>query len=214
MHPSRLRRFIREMLRPWNALLFIFWSLFVYVWLRGWNNAAMFDRGWWFDAGGHALFGFLGALTFFYLFRRYAVRGIFNIAGDFFLALIIVSVVTSLGLLWEGIELGYDLAIQPSVADWLAKAQKNSVDTTIDMLENAGFAVLAMLAVAAYRALHRKRHSDESEREEIEELSARIEHLSRDLRRRRAEQLRVFNRRLLPSLRRLMQSIKRGDTEK
>ena len=189
---SIMRRFIRELLHPRNAFLFISWVLFTVIWFWGWNDDAIFDSGWWFDAVGHALFGFLGALTFFYLFRRYAVRGIFNIAGDFFLALIIVSVVTCFGVLWEAVELGYDLAIQPSFADWLVKAQKNSVDTTIDILENIGFSILAMLAAATYRALYRRRYPDESEQEEIEEMRAKIEHFSRELRGRHRKHLFYF----------------------
>ena len=207
--PSRIQRLVHELARPMNAVLAISWIVFVFIWIGGWNDAVLFNAGWWFDTAGHAIFGFFGALMFYYLFRRYAIRGIFNIAGPFFLALIIIAFVTCLGVVWEAIELSFDLFIQPSYADWLAKAQKNSVDTVLDILTNFGFSVVAMAIAAAYQMIHRRRYPDEFNHEEVEEIGARIEHLIRDLRERHHERSVSTRRELRSKIHRLTRHLRK-----
>ncbi|MBI2039140.1 MAG: hypothetical protein HYT22_02600 [Candidatus Niyogibacteria bacterium] len=206
---SRLGRLIYELARPLNVCLLLFWITYLYIWTQGWADSELFDSQWRFDAIGHAAGGFFGALSFLYLFRRYSVKGIFNIAGGLFMSVSIIGIITISGVLWEAIELIWDWVLQPNYFEWLAKAQKNSADTTIDILFNTAFAAVAMLAATLFRVIYRRIYPDKSGKYEAEEILARIEHLSRDLRSQRTEHLRQIGRVAFPKIKELMRSMSR-----
>ena len=196
-----MRRFARELAHPANITLLCFWLAFVAYSVVIWGESALFGARWWLDTAAHATYGSAGALTLFYLFVRYAARGAFNFAGRFFLSTFIVCLIMFIGFLWEIVELFWDVTLQPSYLDWVAKAQQGSVDTMSDLFVNTISAVLAVFARKIFDDLYDRRYPDEAMRVNVEEMRARLEHVSRDLREQRLRHGPRF-RRLLKSFRR------------
>lgn len=198
-------KFIRELIKPYNLAFISFWLLFLFTWGYLWQDAELFGKAWWFDVLGHTVFGFFGAFTLLYLLRVYAIKGIFVFAGRFFLSIFIISIITILGVFWEVGELLWDLKLQPDYFNWIAKAQKNSVDTTVDILTNTGFAFFAMLLYGLYNKWYEKYYPNEYEKEEVIEMQAKIARFSKDIRKRRKK---YFKEEMKPVLKELVRNIK------
>ncbi|MBI2450791.1 MAG: hypothetical protein HYV52_00415 [Parcubacteria group bacterium] len=175
--------------RLWLMLIFIFWLVFFARSVLYWGEAELFSRIWWFDEINHAIFGFVGGLTLIYLIRNYAAAGIFTFAGQKIFGVIVIAIITLLGMFWEGAELWWDLHLRPSYFNWLAIAQKDSADTTIDLLTNSIFAFLAVLLYKVYNYFYFWIYPDESEKEDIEAAKSAIKLLTKNIRERRRENL-------------------------
>lgn len=178
--------------------------LFIMIWgVWGWQETVLFDNTWRFDALGHAIAGFGGALMLLHLIKTYALDGMFRIRGKFLLAFTIVAIVTTLQtIIWEGLESYWDYYLQPIFFSHLAQAQKGGMDTTIDNLTTMGAAIAAMIAWNIYDRFMRSR--EEIEQKEINEVNDLIEELSEKIRVRRREHL----RKLRPSFKKLWRLIK------
>jgi len=77
--------------------------------------------------------------------------------------------------LWEGMELLWDLKIRPDFASWLAKAQKDSADTTLDIIITTLGAVSDMPIWWSYRKYYEWRWPNETAEEAIEEARGKAE---------------------------------------
>lgn len=172
-------------------LVAIFTTLFfIYIWgVQGWNDTELFNRTWWFDASGHAIFGFFGALLLIYAIRTYAAKGIFIFSGQKLLMVIVVAGITILGVVWESLELIWDIRLQPNYFNWIAQAQKGSADTTIDLVINTFFALLGVLSYSGYNSIYHKLYPDEAEKSEIEDTIEMIRSVSENISRRRRKKL-------------------------
>lgn len=187
------------------ALLVAFWIAFVFAWgIWYWKDAVLFSSVWWFDTVGHVVFGFFGAFTLLYLFRTYAAKGAFVFVGRTFLSILIVAIIAITGVFWEVLELWWDYHLQPDYFDWLAKAQKNSADTTIDILVDTIAAALAMLMYGLYSRLYERYFPDGYAKDEIEEMRIKIEHFSKEIHSKRKEHFRQIK----PTLRKLARNIR------
>ena len=189
----------------WPVAIFtIYWSIHVYIWLIwGWQKSELFNRAWWFDEWGHALFGIMGALTLLYLYKTYSLHGIFRFAGKKHLTKDIVEDIAIFGIIWEIIELSWDLYLQPSYFDWLSKAQKGAADTVIDLIVNPLFALLALVicffCARFYAYVYEKIYPDDENtadvEEKIEEALEMLKYLDKNVRLLRKEHL----KRLMPT---------------
>jgi len=188
------------------VLLIVFWLAFARIWVGSWQNVEIFSAIWWFDTLGHATYGYFGFFTFLFIFISYAARGYFRIAGKVFLSVVIILIITVGGALWEGGELWWDLHLQPDFFAWAAKAQKGSADTTIDILTNILFAMLAALSYWTYNKWHAKRYPDEYEKEKIAEAKIKIEHLSQEIHLSRREHIK---QEIKPAVRELLQGTRK-----
>ncbi|MCH7882854.1 hypothetical protein IIA95_00315 [Patescibacteria group bacterium] len=198
-------KFIREFTKPYNLAFIIFWLLFLFIWGYLWQDGQLFGKAWWFDTLGHAVFGFFGAFTLLYLLRVYAIKGIFVFAGRVFLSVFIIAIITILGVFWEAGELFWDLTLQLDYFNWIAKAQKDSIDTTADILTNTGFAFFAMLFYGLYNKWYEKYYPNEYEKEEITKMKTKIARFSKDIRKQRR---RYFKKEMKPALKELVENIK------
>ena len=153
-----------------NLLILLANLAFAYIWgVWGWGDSELYESGWWFDNYGHILFGFGWGFIIIYWIRKYA-PATYIVANKFFLALVAIAVVTLLEvIIWEGLELLWDLKLQPDFANWLAKAQKGSADTTIDIIMTALGAIVAMLFWGGYRKFYEWKWPNDAQKEAIEE---------------------------------------------
>lgn len=159
-----------------NFLFLCFNIAFSWIWWHySWGEETeLFTRGWWFDAFGHALTGFLWAWMVLYWSRCYSPENYvfdskFRTARD-----VVFKVTLGEIFLWEiCIELLWDSQIQPNFVSWMAKAQKGAADNMLDILFTALAASLAMILWGLYRKYYAWRWPDEAQREEIEEENAR-----------------------------------------
>ena len=186
-------------------LYFLFWVGFLYIWgLSGWQDAELFNKVWWFDTAGHALFGIAFAWMLLLIISGHAVKGAFLFTGKIFLSIVVIAGVMLVGILWEAAERLWDWYLQPNYFMWLAKAQKDSVDTVSDILVNFCSAFFFVTCYHIYNIIYEKWHPDEAEKTEIEETIEMIQYVSEKIRRRRREHL----PKLKPALQNLFQSIK------
>ena len=182
---------IKELKRPLNIVIIISVLAFIYIWgIWGWRDSELFDAAWWFDTAGHAIFGFGVGLALIYLISTYAAKGIFLFAGKRLLAVVVISIIMIVGILWEAVELLWDAYLQPNYFSWYAKAQESSIDTTIDILVNLIFVSFAMIAYRLYTNIYEKLNSNKAEENEINETIEMINHLSQKIRTRRHEHIR------------------------
>ncbi len=206
----RMDKSAQNLLLP--IFFIVFWLSFAYIWLViGWKDTnKLFTPHWWFDEVGHALFGTMGSCTLLFLFQNYAAKGVFRITGRFFLALVIIAIISLLGVLWELVEFIWDMWLQPEHFDWLGKAQSDSIDTMIDILVNASFSTLVMGIYGIYNMLYTKIYPDESALFQIEELTGEIKAISHAIGQHRREHL----RHIVPALRELIHTARERRKQK
>lgn len=84
--------------------------------------------------------------------------------------------------LWEAWELLWDLKIQPDFASWLGKAQKDSADTTLDIIITTLGAVVDMPFWWAYRKYYEWRWPNEAVEEALEETVERAKLSAEEIR--------------------------------
>lgn len=145
--------------------------LFIIIWgAWGWEEAILFSNAWWFDAFGHAIAGFGGALALRHLFKKHhRAKDIFAFSfGRVFLSALIEKWVMRGAFLWEIIEFCWDLFGQPWLS-WLAQAQKGSADTMIDLIITISAAYGALLLMRWREARYDKQHPEDTEKREIQE---------------------------------------------
>lgn len=188
-------------------ILIFFWFAFAYVWLIwGWKDTNhLFTAPWWFDTAGHALYGFMGSFTLLYFFQNYAAGGIFRFTGRIFIAVVIASSVSLIGVFWEMTELFWDAWIQPGYLRWLGKAQSDSVDTSIDIIVNTLGAIFAMGMYGLYNFIFQKIHPEDDDIFKTDELIEDIRHVSRKIQTHRREHL----KHIIPAIRELVRTIRK-----
>ena len=156
--------------------LMIFWSLFAALWgfwQLGGITYEIFSSAWWFDEIGHAIFGAVLAISLLLFHQNYSPTypPLLRALGERHLMRDILGEVALGAMLWEAAELLKDLYSQQNYSSWIAKAQLNSVDTTLDIISAMLFAVLALFAYEAAKKLyHRLLHGDESREEAADAL--------------------------------------------
>ena len=193
----------------WLIIIFgIYPITHMYIWLNlGWGEVELFDRAWWFDEAGHALFGIIGALILLYLYKTYSLHGIFRFAGKKHLTKDIIEDVAFLGIIFELAELGWDLYLQPNYLAWLAKAQKGAADTMIDLIINPFFAFITLmiyfhcirLGRYIYKKIYPYDKNTAAVEEEVEEALEVLRYLSLKTRFFKKHQLKC----LLPAIKKL-----------
>lgn len=169
--------------------LMIFWSLFAAIW-GFWQMDRMaydiFSPNWWFDEAGHALFGVLLAVSLLILHQNYSVvyPPLLRALGEGHHMRDIVGEVALGAVLWEAAELIKDLYSQMNYSAWIARAQLNSVDTTLDIISAVLLAILTLFAYEAAKKLyHYLRLHDESDesREEADNALEIFEYFAKKI---------------------------------
>lgn len=186
-------------------LILLYWATFFFFFgYIHWGDFELFDKQWWFDLFGHALFGVSASINLLYLYRRYACHGAFNFIGHAFLAINIIGQVIIIGgVLWESMEASWDLLIQPWCCPHLAKAQKGALDTTLDILATMIASSCTMGIWVIYNRMYEKFFHDESIANLVDDAIERIEQLGEVVRQSHIEKLRLreINRRLFKAVR-------------
>lgn len=177
---EQLSAFVREMQKPPNAVIAILSLIFAVVWALNWQGGNdLFGNQWWFDTLGHSVAGFGGALALRYLIRKYAAKGFFAFEeGRRFLNLVVEAWVMRLAILWEAFEFSWDMFGQQYLM-WVARAQKDLIDTMVDILAAVFMAKVAILLASLYDNWYERRYPDESEQEEIDEVVGMVSRVSR-----------------------------------
>ena len=153
-----------------NLLILLANLAFAYIWgIWGWEGSELYESGWWFDALGHAVFGFSWAFIMLYWLKRYFPET-YIVTRKIVIAIVIPLVVLAVGaIVWEGLERLWDEKIQPNYFPWLAKAQKGDVDTTLDNIFTWLAANTAMLCWWGWRKFHEWKWPNDAQQEAIEE---------------------------------------------
>lgn len=154
--------------------------IFIIIWgWWGWQEVELFDNAWRFDTLGHAVAGFGGALVLCYLFKKYHhAKDIFECSfGRPLLSALVEKWVMRGAFAWEITEFCWDEWGQPLLS-WLAKAQKGSADTMIDLIVTiaTGFVALTLLRRREERS--DKRHPEDVEKRDIQEALFMLQHAS------------------------------------
>ncbi len=197
-----------------TSVILLYWiAFFFFFGYAHWGEFELFDKQWWFDLFGHALFGVSASINLLYLYRRYACHGAFNFIGHVFLAVnIIGQVIIVGGVLWESIEASWDLIFQPLYFPHLAKAQKGALDTTLDILATMIASSLTMGIWLIYNRIYERLFHDETVTYLVDNAIEKIEQLGEVVRQSHLEKLKLreINRRLFKAVRNARK--KRKDT--
>lgn len=153
--------------------------MFFLIWgLWAWEISELWSSGWKFDAIGHAFFGFVWAFILLYWIIKYFPR-LYIQVPKFIIAFIIISIVTAVleVVVWEILIewLLWDSWLQPTYFTWLAKAQKGSADTNVDIVITLFGSIFAMLLWWVVRAFYAWKWPNEAATEAIEETRERAE---------------------------------------
>lgn len=154
--------------------------LFIIIWgVWGWQETKLFYEAWWFDALGHAITGFGGALALRYLFKKHhRAKDIFEFSfGRPLLSALVEKWIMRCAFTWEIIEFCWDEWGQPWLS-WLAQAQKGSADTMIDLIITIGAGYGALIFVRWREARYDKRHPEDTEKREVQEALFILERAS------------------------------------
>lgn len=154
--------------------------LFIIIWgVWGWEEAIPFGNTWRFDALGHAIAGFGGALALRYLFKKHhRAKDIFEFSfGRPLLSALVEKWIMRGAFAWEIIEFCWDMWGQPWLS-WLAQAQKGSADTMIDLIVMIGAGYGALILVRWREARYDKRHPEDTEKREVQEALFMLERAS------------------------------------
>lgn len=162
-----------------NLLIVLFNILFLLIWgVLAWGESELWSFLWTFDAVGHFAFCFVWGFIFLYWIKTYW-RGAYVVVPKWAWALTIIAFVTTVieVIVWEILIewLLWDSWLQPAYFHWLAKAQKGSEDTILDIVVSLLGAVFAMLAWWASRKFYAWKWPNEDVEEEIEEARERNE---------------------------------------
>lgn len=188
---AKIRLFFDELKKPPNVLIAVLTAIFTIIWGSNWQYSSY--QSWWFDTLGHIVAGFGGALSLRYLIRKYGAKGFFAFdEGRRFLAIIVEAWVIRLAILWEVIEFVWDVLGQPNMS-WMARAQKDLIDTMVDIIAAVFFAKIAMILASGYDHIYENRYPDEIEREEMDEVIGMVARVSQSkkLRRRALRRQRI-----------------------
>ena len=167
----------------WTNLIMVLANLvFIYIWgVLNWGDAEVGSNGWWFDELGHVISGFGWFFIWLHLIRSY-MPATYLVTNKTFLGIVIVAIVTiAEAILWEGGELLWDLKIQPDYVSFLAKAQKGSVDTILDILFTFAAAFLAMALWEIWRKFCSKKWPDITKKEAAMEAKAKARLLAEEI---------------------------------
>lgn len=162
-----------------NLLIACFNVAFFLIWgLWAWEASELWSSGWKFDAVGHSFFGFVWAFILLYWIIKYFPR-LYIQVPKFIIAFIIISIVTAVleVVVWEILIewLLWDSWLQPTYFTWLAKAQKGSADTNMDIVITLFGSIFAMLLWWGGRAFYAWKWPNEAAIEAIEEARERAE---------------------------------------
>lgn len=189
--------FFGELKKPPNCVIAALFAVFAVVWSLNWQgDNELFSNKWWFDAIGHSIAGFGGALALRHLIRKYGAKGFFVFEeGRRFLNIIVEAWVIRLAIFWEALEFLWDVLGQPNIG-WLPRAQKGLVDTMVDIIAAVLFAKIALVLASWYDRIYESKFPDESEREEMDDVIGMVSRVSqtkklrrRVLRRQRLERV-------------------------
>lgn len=167
--------------------------LFIIIWgVWGWQEAILLSNAWRFDALGHAIAGFGGALALRYLFKKHnRAKNIFEFSfGRPLLSALVEKWVMRGAFAWEIIEFCWDMWGQPWLS-WLGQAQKGSADTMIDLIVTIGAGYGALILVRWREARYDKWHPEDTEKREVQEAlfilerASEFKHIQKQARRRK-----------------------------
>lgn len=167
----------------WPLMAFaLYWLTHLYIWgVWGWREAELFNAAWWFDTAGHTIFGMVMATNLLYNYKKYAMYGSFRIFGQGVLADLVTGKITKLAVYWELGELAFDFLIQPNLFTWMAKAQKGSADTIVDIVVTIIAAEFITRVYRYYNKFYKKRHPTDTEDEITEEMISLMEDASQEI---------------------------------
>ncbi|TSC62571.1 MAG: hypothetical protein G01um101448_22 [Parcubacteria group bacterium Gr01-1014_48] len=176
-----------------TSLIVLYWAAFFFVFgYSHWGNFELFDKQWWFDSFGHALFGISASINLLYLYRRRACHGAFNFTGHIFLAVNIIGQVLIVGgVFWEGIEAAWDQIIQPWCCPLAAQAQKGALDTTLDIVITLFASTVTMGVWLAYNRIYAQVFPNRVLEALLEETLERIEYMGATIRQSHLENLKL-----------------------
>ncbi|MBI4119663.1 MAG: hypothetical protein HY456_02345 [Parcubacteria group bacterium] len=190
-----------QKLKPVNSVVALSLVIFTFIWgWQGWRAVETFGPAWWFDEIGHAIFGLGYTFAVLYWIRTYAPAAYYT-APKWFISVTTNAIMTMAGVIWEAIELLWDLWLQPNFAAWLAKAQKDSVDTTIDILVTAVFSTLALIARHVFLKWYESRYPNEALKEAIKRAEEQGRQLGKEVQPMRREHRKRILRKVMRPLR-------------
>lgn len=168
-----------------NCSIALFNILFLIVWGGvAWGESELWSFGWTFDAVGHFAFCFVWGFIFLYWIKTYW-RGAYVVVPKWAWALSIIAFVTTVieVIVWEiFIEwLLWDSWLQPTYFNWLAKAQKGSEDTMMDIVVSLLGVISAMLAWWAGRKFYAWKWPNDDADEAIEEVREKNEAFAEEI---------------------------------
>jgi len=172
---------LRKHKRIFDVFLYLFWITFAYIWLTEWGKVVLFNEKWWFDIAGHALFGFAGTITLLYRYHIKSSRGVYYIAGYNLLSREIITRVGLYAIVWEFIELLYDLQIHTIYPSWLAKAQESSIDTSLDVLVAVCISTITMIGYVLFNKAYEKLYPDDFIKEKKSMLEDVMRHVNEEI---------------------------------
>lgn len=139
--------------------LFVFWSLFAYLWgFWGWNDSTLFSDWWLFDTMGHALFGVGGTITLLFLYQN-SMRSWIFVGNRIILAIAVVASVSLCGVIWEFFEGMWDY-YHSGLPDH-TYAQNSAIDNTIDILAATLFSVITISVYHGYNMWYWRKHPND-----------------------------------------------------
>lgn len=148
--------------------IILFWTAFAFIWTYyGWTNDGMFTEGWMFDTVGHIIFGIGAAFSLLCFFPLHLLPTPMRVIG-------VVGLVALLAIGWEIVEATWDFYFQPVHFEWLAKAQKSGLDTTIDIVAAV---VAATIEITIHVVIYKHFFPDYYDEDERERIEAMITHI-------------------------------------
>lgn len=159
----------------WHAGWVLWWLSFAYIAAQNWHGTQdIWTSGWMLDELYHYVFGMALALNIIYRYKRKPGNRSHPISGSrhLWFSVRINGLVFLLGYLWEiGFEYSWDNYFQINFFPWLGKAQKDQIDTLLDLALNP---LGSLTAIEIFCRLERKffnwLHEQKFEDAEIEEI--------------------------------------------
>mgnify|MGYP001570252768 FL=1 len=196
-----------------NSAIIFFWFAFFYIW-GPWgplwqSGTEVFSPKWWFDTLGHAVVGLVFPIQLLYYYSNYPPSGAFTINDEEKLKLKILWNTAKLAVCWEIFEMVFD-ALRSDFYNFMDRAQKGSVDTTVDIAVTFFAAQLAMALYVRYKKAGKKRHPEvyaEIE-SDMAEIALRIQNVFEKMRLVSREQRKEFTARLKIPMKNLARSFR------
>lgn len=146
----------------------IFWIAFIYIWgLKGWNDAQLFTKWWWFDFLGHVIAGIILSINIFFILRNYtSPRKSFRLLSNGYQGFFVVTIMITVSTFWEFFEGILDVV---NILFQIGRfpAQTHALDTTIDIFTTSAVSIPAVYFYIQTISYFQKKFPNEKLQEEI-----------------------------------------------